>query len=177
MQNEYKNDKLRSTFDMAKRIITKIGDLFCVKVDNDYKCYFQYVANDMTVLNSSVIRVFARHYSIDYEPVFEDIVKDEVYFYAHTILRFGILYNAWYKVGKHPDIGNPDEITFRMYNDIPNWNRSKSYNWVIWKINQKQEFIGEMREKYASIDLGIVLTYKDIVSKITTGSYILKHVD
>ena len=81
---------------MAKRIITKIGDIFCVEVDNDYKCYFQYVANDMTVLNSSVIRVFARHYSIDYEPVFEDIVKDEVYFYAHTILRFGILYNAWY---------------------------------------------------------------------------------
>ena len=139
---------------MANRIITKIGDIFCVEVDNDYKCYFQYVANDLTVLNSS-----------------------EVYFYAHTILRFGILYNAWYKVGKHPDIGNPDEITFRMYNDIGNWNRSKSYNWVIWKINQKQEFIGEMREKYASIDLGIVLTYKDIVSKITTGSYILKHVD
>ena len=162
---------------MAKRIITKIGDIFCVEVDNEYKCYFQYVANDMTVLNSSVIRVFSKHYPMDYVPVFDDIVKDDVYFYAHTILRFGILYNAWYKVGKHPDIGNPDEITFRMYNDIGNWNRSKSYNWVIWKINQKQEFIGEMREKYASIDLGIVLTYKDIVSKITTGSYILKHVD
>ena len=28
---------------MAKRIITKIGDIFCVEVDNDYKCYFQYV--------------------------------------------------------------------------------------------------------------------------------------
>ena len=45
---------------MTKRIITKIGDIFCVEVDNDYKCYFQYVANDMTVLNSSVIRVFAK---------------------------------------------------------------------------------------------------------------------
>ena len=33
---------------MTKRIITKIGDIFCVEVDNDYKCYFQYVANDMT---------------------------------------------------------------------------------------------------------------------------------
>ena len=73
---------------MANRIITKIGDLFCVKVDNDYKCYFQYVANDMTVLNSSVIRVFSKHYPIDYVPVFDDIVKDKVYFYAHTILRY-----------------------------------------------------------------------------------------
>ena len=133
---------------MAKRIITKIGDIFCVEVDNDYKCYFQYVANDMTVLNSSVIRVFAKHYSIDYIPVFDEIVNDDIYFYAHTILRFGILYKAWYKVGKHPDIGNPNDITFRMYNDIGDWSRSKSYNWVIWKINQKQEFIGEMQEKW-----------------------------
>ena len=54
---------------MTKRIITKIGDIFCVEVDNDYKCYFQYVANDMTVLNSSVIRVFAKHYPIDYAGV------------------------------------------------------------------------------------------------------------
>ena len=162
---------------MAKRIVTKIGDVFCVEVDNEYKCFFQYVANDMTVLNSSVIRVFKEHYPIDYKPNLDEIVRGNVHFYAHTILRFGILYNAWYKVGKHPDLGYPEEITFRMYNDIGNWNRSKSYNWVIWKINQKQEFIGEMREKYASIDLGIVLTYKDIVSKITTGSYILKHVD
>ena len=162
---------------MTKRIITKIGDIFCVEVDNDYKCYFQYVANDMTVLNSSVIRVFAKHYPMDYVPVFEEIVKGDVYFYAHAILRFGILYNAWYKVGKHPDLGYPEEITFRMYNDIGNWNRSKSYNWVKWKINQEQEFIGEMSEEYANIDLGIVFSYLDIVNKIKTGKYLLRHVD
>lgn len=162
---------------MAKRIITKIGDIFCVEVDNSYKCYFQYVANDMTVLNSSVIRVFAKHYPIDYIPVFDDIVNDKVHFYAHTILRFGILYNAWYKVGKHSNIGNTDEITFRMYNDLGDWSRSKSFNWVIWKINKEMKFIGEMREEYVHIDLGIVLTYEDIVSKIKTGKFILKHID
>ena len=43
---------------MAKRIVTKIGYVFCVEIDNKYKCFFQYVANDMTQLNSSVIRVF-----------------------------------------------------------------------------------------------------------------------
>ena len=58
-----------------------------------------------------------------------------------------VIHNAWYKVGKHPDLGYPEEITFRMYNDIGNWNRSKSYHWVKWKINQEQEFIGEMSEK------------------------------
>ena len=160
---------------MAKRIITKIGDIFCVEVDNDYKCYFQYVANDMTVLNSSVIRVFSKHYPMDYVPVFDDIVKDEVYFYAHTILRFGILYNAWYIVGKNSNVGNPDEILFRWTYDVGPI--KKSYNWHFWKINQESQFIGEMCEKYAHVDLGIVLTYEDIVSKIKTGKFILKHID
>ena len=162
---------------MAKRIITKIGDIFCVEVDNSYKCYFQYVANDMTVLNSSVIRVFVRHYPIDYIPVFDDIVNDEVNFYAHTILRFGILYNAWYKVGKHSNIGNPDEIYFRWFSDIDFSEIKKSYNWSIWKINKEREFIGEMREEYVHIDLGIVFSYNNIVSKIKTGEFILKHID
>ena len=72
---------------MAKRIVTKIGDVFCVEVDNEYKCFFQYVANDMTVLNSSVIRVFKEHYPIDYKPNLDEIVRGNVHFYAHTILR------------------------------------------------------------------------------------------
>ena len=63
---------------MAKRIITKIGDIFCVEVDNEYKCYFQYVANDMTVLNSSVIRVFSKHYPMDYVPVFDATVVAKI---------------------------------------------------------------------------------------------------
>ena len=64
-----------------------------------------------------------------------------------------------------------------MYNDIGNPQMTKSYRWVIWKINQKQHFIGELTEKYKHIDLGIVLTYEDIVSKIATGKFLLKHVD
>ncbi len=120
---------------MAKRIVTKIGDVFCVEVDNEYKCFFQYVANDMTVLNSSVIRVFKEHYPIDYKPNLDEIVRGNVHFYAHTILRFGILYNAWYKVGRHDDIGNPKEICFRWFKEIDFSKISKSYNWTIWKIN------------------------------------------
>ena len=25
-----------------KRIVTKIGNVFCVEIENQYKCYFQY---------------------------------------------------------------------------------------------------------------------------------------
>ena len=91
-----------------KRIVTKIGDVFCAEIDDQYKRYFQYVVDDMEQLNSSVIRVFKRHYPMDDEPMIDDIVKDEVEFYAHTVLKFGILYNVWYKVGKSKDIGGEE---------------------------------------------------------------------
>ena len=28
---------------MAKRIVTKMGDIFCVEIDNGYKRFFQYI--------------------------------------------------------------------------------------------------------------------------------------
>lgn len=40
---------------MGKRIVTKIGDVFCIEIDGKYKCFFQYIANDLEQLNSSVI--------------------------------------------------------------------------------------------------------------------------
>ena len=39
---------------------TKLGDIFCVKIDENNKKYFQYIANDLTQLNSDVIRAFKR---------------------------------------------------------------------------------------------------------------------
>ena len=80
---------------MAKRIVTKMGDIFCVEIDNGYKRFFQYIINDIEALNSSVIRVFKTHYPMDYRPIIEEIVMDEVEFYAHTVLRAGIVYGAW----------------------------------------------------------------------------------
>ena len=43
-----------------KRIVTKIGDIFQIKVDDIHAKYFQYIANDKTELNSDVIRVFKK---------------------------------------------------------------------------------------------------------------------
>lgn len=76
---------------MTKRIVTKIGDVFCAEIDNRIKRYFQYIVNDMEQLNSSVIRVFKTHYPMEHKPVCDEVVKDEVEFYAHTVLRAGIL--------------------------------------------------------------------------------------
>ena len=37
------------------RVVTKIGDVFSVKLDNEVKKYFQLIAFDLTQLNSDVI--------------------------------------------------------------------------------------------------------------------------
>lgn len=44
-----------------KKVITRIGDVFCIQINDSYKQYFQFIAKDMTQLNSSVIRVFEKN--------------------------------------------------------------------------------------------------------------------
>lgn len=157
---------------MAKRIVTRIGNIFCVEIDSEYKKFFQYVANDMSMLNSSVIRAFKRKYPIDWKPDMDIIVDDEVDFYAHTVLRAGIQYNTWYKVGTHKNVGDTTNIMFRYFNE---WNIShmtKSYRWYIWRINHEFIRIGEMTDKYRKFDLGPVYSYIQIENKIKTGKYL-----
>ena len=90
---------------MAKRIVIKVGNVFCAEIDGKYKVYLQYIAKDSEQLNSAIIRVFKQRYPLDANPKIDDIVKDEVIFYMHTILRVGIEDGAWYKVGKSNDLG------------------------------------------------------------------------
>lgn len=160
-----------------KRIVTRLGDIFCVEIDNQYKAYFQYIAKDWEMLNSTVIRSFKSRYPIDYNPTMDEIVNDEVYFYAHAILRIGILYEAWYKVGTSKNLGDTQNIMFRWYDDINTKYMTKSKKWCIWKIGEKREFIGEMRDEYKDYNLGIIFTYSDIVSKIATGDFGFKILD
>ena len=76
----------------TKRIVTKIGDVFCAEIDGQYKRFFQYFAIDSTQLNSSVIRVFKQHYPMDYIPDISEIIAGEVEFYAHTVLRMEMVF-------------------------------------------------------------------------------------
>ncbi|MCM1490773.1 MAG: immunity 26/phosphotriesterase HocA family protein [Muribaculum sp.] len=164
---------------MAKRIVTKIGNVFCVEIDNRYKYYFQYICNDYTMMNSSVICVFKTRYTIDYNPILEDIVKDDVMFYAHTVLRAGIEENAWYKVGKTKSV---DEKQVReviwgycretLYNDGEIIKVNPLKHWVIWKIGYEFVEIGDIPTVYRNkLEYGSILSYVNIVSRIRLGYY------
>ena len=147
---------------MTEKLIIRKGDIFCVEVENEYKCFFQYIERDRTQLGSFVIRVFKTRYPITYEPVIEEIVKDDVSFYAHTlVLRLGALEKVWTKVGKSKDVGDTDNIFFRMYD----------LKWYVWKINEKYYYIDELTDEIKEYDFGWVFTYKEIVKKIKTGNY------
>ena len=154
---------------MAKRIVTKVGDVFCVEIDNEYKRYFQYIVSDMTQLNSSVIRAFKKHYPMDYIANPEEIVQDEVDFYAHTVLRAGIVYEAWYKVGKSNNVGDYSHVVFRVDGNLDRV--EVSYNWYVWHINKPEKKVGKLPSKYYDAELGSVKPYNEIVSRLKLGHY------
>lgn len=156
---------------MAKRIVTKIGYVFCVEVSSTKKRYFQYIANDLTMLNSSVIRVFKTDYKIDDNPSLETIVNDDVWFYAHTILRNGIADGLWYKVGKILELGDVENIYFREVSEFSISHLSKSYRWYVWKINCETERIDELKGIYKNYDIGPVFPSEVVYNKIRTGKF------
>ena len=165
---------------MAKRIVTKIGNVFCAEIDGKYKCFFQYIMNDLVQLNSSVIRVFKRRYPMNYKPDMEEIVNDEVLFYAHTILYAGIIYNAWYKVGKSMNLGEEEcrKVLFgSTFDYIMDSKGNMEYvdpmeNWRVWHIGEEQFHIGKLPKKYIDeIETGGVYPYTSIVDRMRYGFY------
>ena len=143
-----------------KKVVTKKGNIFCIDIDNQ-KRYFQYVADDKTELNSSVIRVFKRIYPTNHIPKMEEIINDEIDFYAHTVLKVGVWKGAWTKVGFINDLGNTEDIYFKWFDK----------DWYTWKINNEMIDIKDCWRDLEKCHLGIVFSYKSILSRIRTGKF------
>ena len=162
---------------MAKRIVTKIGNVFCAEIDGKYKCFFQYIMNDITQLNSSVIRVFKRRYPMDYKPDIEEIVSDDVLFYAHTILRVGIEFGAWYKVGKSMNLGEEKcrKVLFGYTHDTifdEAGHPHQIIHWMVWHLGEDFVRIKKLPEKYYNdFEDGSIFTFMDIIERIKYGFF------
>ncbi len=151
-----------------KRVITKVGDIFEVRLDENIKKYFQYIANDRTQLNSDVIRGFKKEYPLQATPTLLEIIKDNVGFYAHCVVNAGVKRELWRKVGKIQDLGLLEHIIFKDTNDYGTKQGEEpvkiSHNWHVWRINDKNfthvgELIGENRGAFAGLvinPLGII---------------------
>ena len=114
---------------------------------------------------------------MDYEYDEQEVLNDEVNFYAHTILRIGIDNGTWYKVGKSKEVGDLTKIMFRFSSDLGGGGgvKRKSYNWYVWKINEEYIHIGELTDDFKNkSDFGLVIQYCDVFNKIKNGFYKLE---
>lgn len=155
--------------------ISKIGDLFFIKIDNFKKKYFQYVCDDSLQLNSNVIRVFHNLYSLNTDTNLNDIVNSQVEFYAHCNIKLGIKLECWEWAGNIENIGNYSEVIFRDTNDygaIAGRQIDVSNNWYIWKINDlKFTKVGRLNGANLKSEIGIIISPDSIVHRAITGEY------
>lgn len=155
----------------GKRIVTRIGDIFSVTLDNGKLRFFQYIAKDISCLNSPVIRVFKRMYPADYILNTNEVIADEVDFYAHTILRWGITEGFWSKVGKNQNIGDTENIIFRAFIK-DDFNNHENRIWEAWYINKEIFPIGKLSKYYReNSDIGLIIPAEAIVGRINTGVF------
>lgn len=157
------------------RVVTKIGDVFEVLLERGVKKYFQYIGNDHTQLNSDVIRAFKTPYLIDTEPDLSLVIKDEVSFYAHCVVKWGVKMNLWKKVGNVKEVGTAN-VYFRGSSDsgrkIGEEPIKVSERWYVWKINDDRFTpVGKLPDKYQNAEIGMVISPIDIVHRLQTGEY------
>jgi len=158
---------------MVKRIPpTKISDIFEIKTIRNTKRYFQYVANDLYQLNSAVVRVFRREFPLEYVPVAEEIVNDDMDFYTHILLKTGLKLEFWIKVGKHINIGEPNKFLFKGTNDYGFTKKPISDKWYVWYLGDNEtKKIGYMTDKYRHAEYGGVFPPIEILERINKGKY------
>lgn len=153
---------------------SKIGDIYLVKLDENTKKYFQYIINDMTCLNSSVIRIFKKVYSMYENPSLSDIIRDEIDFYVHTVIKWGEDKKLWEKVGNITEIGKTD-ILFRSTLDSIRQQdgsiKKISKNWRIWKINEPMIPVGKLEGENRKAEIGGVMPAYQVIGRMRTGKY------
>ena len=154
-----------------KKIRTKVGDVFALDISKDKKKYFQYIGNDLTQLNSDVIRAFTEVYPLDSEEDVAKIVQGVVDFYAHCTINLGLRMNLWQLVGHSPNIGSLANIQFRDTSDYGNRSIKKSTNWWIWNMNEEQRFVGALEEPFQRAEIGLVINPNSLVHRFKTGEY------
>ncbi|HTB80721.1 MAG TPA: Imm26 family immunity protein [Opitutaceae bacterium] len=155
---------------MAKRVSLIIGDLFAVPLGEGLLAVFQYVADDLTQLNSAVIRVFKRRYQERLVDINSISSSEETEFHAHVFLRLGLKLGFWKKIG-HAKVDRNAVVWFRDSNDYGNPNILVSKNWHVWQINCPFTSVGTLHGEQQEYEIGIVISPDSIVWRIKTGHY------
>jgi hypothetical protein len=139
--------------------------------------YIQYIASDLTQLNSDVVRAFKREFFFDENPSLPEVVNGEVDFYAHCVTKLGVLQGVWEKVGNIQQVGNVNDILFRSSGDYGNPAIKISHNWWLWTINNSQVRIGTLEGDNQKAEIGTVVPPKSIIYRMKNGKYPFSYPD
>lgn len=147
----------------------KVGDVFEVVFDQN-KRYFQYIGNDLSQLNMDVIRVFKTSYPADENPKIEDIVNNQIDFYAQvTDVNYGIEDGLYTKFGNSSEVGKIDDIYFRKPNSL--MTSPECEMWYVWPMNGERKLISYKNVLLKKTNPGIGMPPKDVIHRMKLGYY------
>lgn len=157
---------------IGKRL--KIGDVFEVKLENGTKGYLQYIADDMTQLNSRVVRVFEKRYKTEENPAIDEVISGETEFRSHVYdIKSAENDGSWKKVGNSQDVGDLKKLLFRDSYDMGVITASSenhvSKKWYVWRIGEETKNVGFNNKLLTKTDFGSVLPSSDIAVRMKTG--------
>ena len=153
---------------MVRRI--KPGDIFYLFEESGKKRFFQLITVDKTLLNSDLIRVFKRKYYEEDMPSSAELVLEEVDFYVHTYIKWGLKAKMWRYYANNSIVGSLD-IPFRSTADGPHRQKELviSINWNVWYPNQPIKFVGLLPKEYYSAEIGSVYFPGLVEERINNG--------
>ena len=149
---------------------TTIGNVFAVDLGNDVQKFFQYVADDLTQLNSQVIRSFKTTHPSGAKPDLDELVRGQPEFHAHVAIQWGVKMGLWKKVGNATVAGRVD-VLFRNTDDYGNPEIKVSEDWYVWRVNDPFIKVGRLLGKNREAEIGVVISPKQVFERITTGKY------
>ena len=161
---------------MAKRVYTKKGDVYEIKIDNTSKRYMQFIGLDWNQLNSCTFRVYKRIYPIDATPALEEILSDTPDFYVHSYASGGIKDGLWSLAYRCKDVGDTSGIKFRTEQDDLLPPGVDYYNeWHLWTFDEKIDngvhLTGKMPDEWKSAYLGSVYQPVRVLHRIIHGKF------
>lgn len=162
---------------MAKRVYTKKGDVYEIRIDNASKKYMQFIGLDRYQLNSDTFRVYKKVYPIDATPSLEEILSDIPDFYVHSYASGGIKDGLWSLVYRSKDVGDTSGIKFRTAHDFrPEGVDLDFYKeWCLWTfsedVNNAILLNGRMPEEWKSAYLGAIYQPVRVLYRIVYGNF------
>ena len=146
--------------------------MFEVPLKSRMKGYIQYIGNDLTQLNSDVIRVFKRRDKVEAEISVDDILKDGIDFYSHVVdVQHGVKDGSWSKIGNSENLGDLKAPFFRSSRDYGDPSIKVSHKWDVWRMNETDEYVGELKGENARAEIGSVTWPKKIAERMQTGEF------